>query len=592
MLWLALHLPDLSLEAFCATLPTTAQVRPVALLHEHRVVAVNAAAAAAGVRPGMKRATALALAADLLPAQSEAARDAAALQAVAHVALGFTPQVCLERSLGGTPDVLLEVQPSLRLFGGLARLLQRLDTALALLGHRVQRAAAPTPLGAALLARWRPQAASRAALDGTTPPGVASDDSTAPGAARPACAAAGIQSAAAAPAAVTSLATLAQCLADAPAHLIGPGREHWQALQGMGLHTLGELDALPRAPLARRLGPAVLEALDRALGRVPDPRRPLRLPATFRATLELQQRADTGEQVLAGAGVLLARLLAWARARQVRVAAFTLEMQHEPGRVPLPGTGQGADQPSTLAPPHTALRIELAEPGTDATHLLLLLRERLAKLRLPAPTLDLVLHCHEIAPGAAPSGELFPTRRSQAEGLLRLLERLRARLGDAGVHRVLPLADHRPERAQREVPVLGGGGGGGGAGGADTLAGMDALLPSAFGGSAASTGAGPGAEGAGLVAGAEAALPLTRPAWLLTEPMPLAERDGLPLLRGRPLQLLLGPERIETGWWDESPALRDYFVAADESGALVWIWRSRLPVAPGQGAWFLQGRFA
>ncbi|MDH5340110.1 MAG: hypothetical protein OEW22_10070, partial [Rubrivivax sp.] len=150
MLWLALHLPLLSLEAFSATLPPDRRAAPLALLADHRIAAVNPAAAARGLRPGLKRATALALAADLLIGQADAARDMQALQAVAHAALAFTPMVALQ----GADIVLLEVQASLRLFGGAARLLDRLRAALAPLGHRLQTAAAPTPGGAALLARW------------------------------------------------------------------------------------------------------------------------------------------------------------------------------------------------------------------------------------------------------------------------------------------------------------------------------------------------------------------------------------------------------------------------------------------------------
>ena len=43
MLWLALHLPRLSLEAFCATLPAADAQRPVALLEHHHIGVVNAA---------------------------------------------------------------------------------------------------------------------------------------------------------------------------------------------------------------------------------------------------------------------------------------------------------------------------------------------------------------------------------------------------------------------------------------------------------------------------------------------------------------------------------------------------------------------
>jgi protein ImuB len=78
----------------------------------------------------------------------------------------------------------------------------------------------------------------------------------------------------------------------------------------------------------------------------------------------------------------------------------------------------------------------------------------------------------------------------------------------------------------------------------------------------------------------------------MPEPLPLAERDALPLLEGRPLQLLSGPERIETGWWDGQPVARDYFIAQAQDGSLVWVWRGRLPAAQGDVNWFLQGRFA
>jgi protein ImuB len=89
----------------------------------------------------------------------------------------------------------------------------------------------------------------------------------------------------------------------------------------------------------------------------------------------------------------------------------------------------------------------------------------------------------------------------------------------------------------------------------------------------------------------QATLPLTRPIWLFDPPLPLPERHSRPLLAGRPLQLLAGPERIESGWWDGALAARDYFIASDEDGALVWIWRERLPLTDAGEGWFLQGRF-
>lgn len=512
MLWFAVHLPLLSLEAFCAGLPPEQRQRPVALQEAHRLTAVSAEAAAAGLQPGFKRATALALAPELLLGQADAARDAQALQAVAHAALAFTPSVCLD----GPATVLLEVQASLRYFGGASALRQRLVAALTPLGHRLQIAAAPTALGAALLARWRP--------------GLDDGPHT------------------------RQMPALQALLDEVPVWLLGPGREHWEALQGMGLHTLADLRQLPRAGLARRFGEALLDDLDRARGLQPDPRRWLAVPPRFDSRLELYARADSSEQVLHGADVLLGRLLAWAQARQARVAAFTLLMHHEPRH-------------RAAAPPATELRVELAEPSADIAHLRLLLRERLAHCALAAPTLELQMGCHQLAHRAPPNPELFPTHQGQAEGLGRLLERLRARLGDDRVQCLEPVADHRPERASRRRTAQG----------AAALRAAGRAAPARL----------------RVPLPAPPALPLHRPVWLLAEPLPLPERHFLPLQEGRPLQLLCGPERLESGWWDGALATRDYFIAQTADGALVWIFRTRLAASescepPG---WFLHGRF-
>jgi protein ImuB len=497
MLWTALHAPALSLEAFAATLGAVQQALPLALLDEHQVQAVNRVARQQGVRPGMKRATALALAPQLLFGQADAARDRAALQALAHAALAFTPSVTLEAA-----TVLLEVQGSLRYFGGLQPLQQRLRAALAPLGFSVRLASAPTALGAALLARWRSR--------------IESDAHAA------------------------DLRTLRQRLDGAPVWLLGPGREHWDALQGMGLQTLGDLRSLPRSGLARRFGETLLGELDRARGDAPDPRDWLLPPPRFDQRLELFERADSTAPLLQAAAVLLARLAAWAGARQARIGGFTLAMRHEPRH-------RGD------APECTTLPITLASPGNHIAHLQTLLRERLARLQLPAPTLELRLSCDRLVQGGAANGELFATPGSAREGLLRLIERLQARLGEQQVCQPLRREDHRPEQATAWRPV-----------GAARVA--DSAAP-------------------------PAALP-ARPVWLLPEPLPLPERASQPLLDGLPLQLLAGPERIEAGWWDGALAARDYFVAAGTGGELLWIYRTQLPLAqPAGGGWFLHGRF-
>jgi protein ImuB len=525
-LWLAVHLPQLPLESWRAALDTQARSRPLVLLDGQRVIHVDATAAACGIRPGMKRATALALAAELLPGTADPARDAAALQAVAHAVLAFTPAVAID----DPRTVVLEVRSCLRLFGGLDALLERVEAALEPLGHRLRIVAAPTAAGAALLARWAALSLRGGPQSGAVPPALRTP---------------------ARGAHVTQRRAFTALLDGAPAWLPGSARAHREALDGMGLRTLAELRALPRPGLARRFGEALLDEIDRAYGLRPDPRPWLEALPRFDSRLELFACAEHAEQVLAGAAVLLARLVAWAQARHGRIGAFTLAMHHEPRH--------GASVPAT------ELHVELAEPALDPAHLQLLLRERLGRATLAAPTLELGLHCSRLAPGPSPDGDLFPARHGTDQGLLRLLERLRARLGDERVQRIVPVADHRPGQASRGEPALGG-------------------LPGAAGRRAKQAPAGPSAAGSGL--------PLHRPAFLLAEPLPLAERDGLPALDGAPLQLLSGPERIESGWWDGGLVTRDYFIAATRAGALVWLWRERLPPGAAAAQWYLQGRFA
>jgi protein ImuB len=185
-----------------------------------------------------------------------------------------------------------------------------------------------------------------------------------------------------------------------------------------------------------------------------------------------------------------------------------------------------------------------------------MLRERLAHTPAIAPTLELRLTCDAIVRTPAPHGELFPTRASEKEGLTRMLERLQARLGSSAVRTLESHADHRPERATSLTPVC-----------------LKTLRP-------------------GVHESHPSPPHLTRPVWLWPTPQPLKEQRGRPWLEGHPLRLLAGPERVESGWWDDRPALRDYFIAQAHDESLVWVYRSRLALTPEDSGWFLHGRFA
>ena len=60
--------------------------------------------------------------------------------------------------------------------------------------------------------------------------------------------------------------------------------------------------------------------------------------------------------------------------------------------------------------------------------------------------------------------------------------------------------------------------------------------------------------------------------------------------------MLVGPQRVEGGWWDRDAAdqasrnvARDYWVALSEHAGVLWIYQTRMD---DETAWFLHGNFA
>ncbi len=66
-----------------------------------------------------------------------------------------------------------------------------------------------------------------------------------------------------------------------------------------------------------------------------------------------------------------------------------------------------------------------------------------------------------------------------------------------------------------------------------------------------------------------------RPGFLLAEPKPLFDK----------IKILKGPERIHTGWWDDHPIKRDYYIAQSVEGQQLWIFKTQ------KEQWFVHGYF-
>ncbi|MEO1203714.1 MAG: DNA polymerase Y family protein, partial [Pseudomonadota bacterium] len=70
------------------------------------------------------------------------------------------------------------------------------------------------------------------------------------------------------------------------------------------------------------------------------------------------------------------------------------------------------------------------------------------------------------------------------------------------------------------------------------------------------------------------------------EPELLSDDQGYPCHHGR-LRIVDGPERIETGWWDDEGIARDYYTAINPRGLRLWVFRERSATAN----WYLHGYF-
>lgn len=448
-------------------------------------------AAQGGVCIGMRRNGVVAIAPGTALHERDGAREEAALSEAALALLQYTPEVALAEEAG----VLLQVGASLRLFKGPHVLCRCVRATVGALGLTAQLGMAPTAEGAWLLA-CRPAAAKVAKRRRTL-----------------------------------RMAGMAHLLDALPFALLPATQSHAGWLEGIGCATLADLRRLPRAGLQRRAGKSVLEALDRAYGLAPELFEWVEAPPRFLARLELPDRIEHAEATLFAARRLIVQMTGWLAARQLAVSRFVLLLEHERGR-------------AAIAP--TSIEIALAEAAWHEEHLIRLLKERLARITLPAAVIALRLQAPQVCSMAPPTNSLFPEPGGTPQDFLRLLELLTARLGNDSVLAPMPVADYRPEVCNAWVPA------------------------------------------AGYRAAAFKPLPAERPFWLLEKPVALPLREQRPFY-GSPLTLLRGPERIECGWWDSGFAVRDYFVAQGRDAACYWIYRERIE---DDVRWFLHGLFA
>lgn len=311
----------------------------------------------------------------------------------------------------------------------------------------------------------------------------------------------------------------------------------------LGLERIGELIAMPRAPLQRRFGAALLLRLDQALGRAREPFDPIVPEEPPSILLRFMEPIASAEAIAEAAGEAVRRLVpllaeAGLGVRRLvllceRVDAVTQDVAIGLAR----STRDGGHLHGLLC-----AKIETIEPGFGIERLRLI-AARVAPL--PPQVIESALGGDDPAPDFS-----------------LLVDRLVARLGARRLYRLAGLESDLPERSIAQAAPL--------------------AAPPDW-------------------------PDWPRPVRLLFPPEPVEQilselPDGAPARfkwRGRIYRVAAadGPERVYGEWWrgaGERDAVRDYFQVEDDGGARFWIFRNgdgQNPVA-GDLSWRMQGLFA
>lgn len=305
------------------------------------------------------------------------------------------------------------------------------------------------------------------------------------------------------------------------------------ALQRLGVRTIHDLCALPRAAVARRFGRDVLMRLDQALGDQPEQISPLADPPHYGVRMTLPEPIGLSRDVLAATERLLERLCDKLKAREMGARMLCLTLQR-------------VDQDSQQ------VELRLARPLRDAARILPLFERGVDQVEAGFG-IDLVrLEATRVEP--LPIRQISHVARDGKGALDDLISRLGTRIGLENIQRFLPADSHIPERSFVIAPAAW----------SEPEGPWVALRP--------------------------------RPLRLFA-PEPIAGSGPRPPahFRWRRMRFSIGaatgPERIAPEWWleDESwrSGLRDYWHVETRQGRRLWLFHT--PQNPG---WFVQGEFA
>ena len=326
----------------------------------------------------------------LFPELNEAQQSAAVLRRLCLHAQRFTSLVSIEMPNA----LLLEIRGSVKLFGSLEMLHTGIDTAWSRLKLRARSATAPS----ALAALWFARAGKRVRIEDS--------------------------------------GFLAGGLAELPVACTSWDAERLHTLRAMGVTRVGDLLRLPRAGMARRFGRTAVLDIDIALARQDAPRRAFVPRERFCERCDFETEIETVAYLQKALEPSIGRCAKFLRERQAGVLALELRLRHR-------------------VRPATRVRLGLASVTSEHRRLTDVLVQKLSRLELAAPILSMELLSGTLQPLSAGSLDAFAALGGGGRDTApQLVERLRARLGEAAVYGICSIPEHRPEAAWQRIHEL------------------------------------------------------------------------------------------------------------------------------------------
>ncbi|WP_208645057.1 Y-family DNA polymerase [Rhizobium gallicum] len=461
------------------------------------ISAADCNASKLGLRIGMPASKAQAMVADLVMVDAAPGEDAAALERLALWALRqYTPVVAVD----GTDGFVMDTEGADHLQGGEALLVSGLVNRLRAKGLSAKAAVADTWGAAHALAR------------------LTSDETT-----------------------VVPVGAVAKAVTELPIHCLRLPSEMVQGLRVLGVDTVGQLSAMPRAPLTLRFGPEPGRRLDQMFGRIAEPIDPIRTPDLVEVSRNFSEPIGAAETIAKYTRRLVVQLTARLEERGLGVRRCDLIIHRVDNIM-------------------QCLRAGLAKPVREPARLSKLLCDRIEKIDpgFGIEKMALVAVMVEPLEEKQIASSLIEETVVDVTPLVDILGNRGQRL-----YRVAPVASDVPERSVRKISPT-----------ADET-------------------------------GENWAAKWPRPSRLLSTPERIEVIALLPdqppavfSWRGkrRRVKRADGPERIFGEWWlrpTEMSAVRDYFVVEDEVGERYWIFRAGdgVDAETGSHRWFLHGVF-